>query len=167
MSDNENKEVTIEQLQAQLEEAKAQTAEARNESAQRRQALKGFEGVDVEEYNSLKSKASEMEQNKLESEGKFEEAKAAIISAKEAELSTLKEQNNKLKNKLKSVTISDKIKTTANELGAINPKNIAILLKEEITMNENGDIEIIDENGKTVFDGSGNPLTVTAKVETF
>jgi hypothetical protein len=163
----EMNEENFKKLQEQITEKESMLSEARKESAQRRQALKEFDGVDVSEYNELKKSIESTKQSKLEADGKFEEAKNAIISAKDAEIAKVIEDNKKLKGKLKNTTITNRVKDKALELGAVNPKSVAILLREEIVMNDTGEIEVIDENGKTIFNEKGNPLSVDERVESF
>jgi len=163
----EELKAALEAAQTQLAEKDSMLSEARSESASRRQTLKTFEGVDLEEYKTLKEAAAGAEQTKLESQGNFEAAKQAIMDANELALNDLKSQNNKLKTKLQSVTISDAVKSTAMALGAINPKNVALVLREEIVMNDEGSVEILGDDGKTIFTAEGKPLTVEDRVKTF
>jgi len=165
----ENKEVNpeVKELQDKLAELTTELADTRKEAAQRRVALKDFEGIDIEEYKDLKASQESLKQKELESAGNFEEAKKAIVESYESKLNESSSAYKELEKKYKKLAITDSIVSSAAKLNAIDPKSIAILLREEITLGEKGDIQVLDPEGKPVFNEKGNQLTVNERVENF
>jgi len=163
-------EEEIAALQAQAEKAtqlEADLAETRKEAAARRVALKEFEGIDVDEYKALKESAKTAEQASLESAGKWEEAKAAIVSGYEEKLTAAQQKAKDLESKYKKAVVNDAIVSTAAKLNAINPSQISMLLRDNIRLNENNEVEVINKDGKPTFNEKGDLLKVDDYVSSF
>lgn len=165
-----NDEPTVEELKAQLEEERNKTSEARNDAAKYRTKLRetesSFEGVDIEEYKTLKEKQKEIEEKKALEKGEYEK----LISEKTASLSEKikenEEQANKWKRKYESKVVDDEIKKIASANNAINNDDVITILKSQYNT-------AVDDDGKVKFykgeeiatDGNGNPITIDSAVK--
>ena len=147
-------------MQAELAKKEALLAETRREAAERRVKLKDYEGIDVEEYRALKAKAEELRQKELEQSGNFEAAKQAIVESYEAKVQEALTKAQTLEQKYKSVVINDRLLEEAAKQNAMNPKQVAILLKDNIKLSDDGNVEVVDETGKTRFDEKGNTISI-------
>jgi len=165
--ENKDTEVSVAELQAELAKKEELLAETRKEAAERRIKLKDFEGVDVEEYKTLKATAAELKQKELETSGNFEAAKEAIVKSYEDKLSDKDNRIMSLEDKYKSVVITDKLVSEASKQNAMNPTQVAVLLKDNIKLNDSGNVEIIGADGKVRFNDKGDPISVDAFVSEF
>jgi len=170
MSEN----VNLEDIQKQLDELREELEikdkllkEARAEAAERRIKLKEYEGIDVDEYKQLKSKLQEEQQQKLEKDGKFEEAKKAIIDSYEAKIKEMNEKLETFQSKYKKAVIDDTLINAAAALNAHNPQQIAILTRDNITLDEDGSVTILSGDGKPLFNGQGEKVGVKEYIEDF
>jgi len=145
----------------------AELSSTRQESASRRVELKRFDGVDVEEYNTLKTGAASAAQKELETSGNFEEAKAAIVSSYDEKLNEANKRAASIENKYKKLAVNDAIVNSASKLNAINPAQLSMLLKDNVRLTDSGDVEVLNAEGKAKFNGEGNLLSIDSYVEDF
>jgi len=165
---------TAEELQAELDQIQEELikkedllAETRKEAAERRVKLKDFEGVDLEEYRALKTEAEKNKQKELETTGNFEAAKQAIIDSYESKLKEKEQKVSTLESKFKSVVVNDALIASAAKQNAMNPEQVAVLLKDNIRLNEDGGVEVVDGSGKVKFNEKGDAVSVSEYVSEF
>jgi len=156
-----------EDLAAELERLKEELARTRQEAAERRVALKKYADVDPEEYKTLKQKMEEIKQKELEEQGKWEEAKKAIIDNYESKIKEYETKYKDITSKYKKVVINDKIINSAAKFNAINPSQIAVLIRDNVTLNEKGEVEVLNEDGKPIYNEKGELLSVEEYVKNF
>ena len=173
-NENENTNVeatnvtpTVEELQAELAKKDELLKATRAEAAERRVAAKSFEGVDIEEYRQLKAAAAEQAQKELESKGKFEEAKEAIVTSYNDKLNVANEKLSSLESQLTALKVNDGILSAAAKQNALNPEQIVLLLKDNVKLNSEGQVEVVNAEGKTQFDENGNLVSVDEYVSTY
>ena len=120
-----------------------------------------FEGVDVEHYRELTDKE---EKSKIESQkrkGEFE--------------TILKEQQFKSAEKIQGLTseltkikVDGALLNSASTKKAINPEQVVRLVRDQIKMDESGQVEIIDpKSGQARYDDTGTAMTVDGLVSEF
>tara|TARA_B100000686_G_C16687081_1_gene915445 strand:+ start:379 stop:1098 length:720 start_codon:yes stop_codon:yes gene_type:complete len=120
-----------------------------------------FEGVDVEHYREL---ADKEEKSKIESQkrkGEFE--------------TILKEQQSKsaekiqgLTNELTKIKVDGALLNAASTKKAINPEQVVRLVRDQIKMDESGQVEIIDpKSGQARYTDTGDAMTVDGLVSEF
>ena len=100
---------------------------------------KKFEGIDVEKYREMLDKEEKIELDKQKKKGEFD--------------SILKQQADKFGSKINTLTSElTKIKVDGALLNAastkksINPEQVVRLVRDQIEMSENGEVEVIDKN---------------------
>ena len=129
--------------------------------------LKPFEGVDKDEYLRLKKEAEDRENKKLEEQGKFEEIRKKWADEKkeiQAEYEKKLEEKDKT---LKRLVLDDKVRNAALRAN-IRPERVekALRLTESnFNMDDNGDIRILDSDGKETSDSLDDFFNKTFREE--
>jgi len=127
---------------------------------QKRALEKRFAGVDPEHYKEL---VSVEEQKKLEdakAKGEFEKILKDTVSKKDSTIEQLRSE-------LHSVKVDGAILSAANKAGAINAQQVAALVKGQIRLGDDGNVEVIDNNGNPKYTEKGDPMTVENLVSGF
>ena len=128
---------------------------------ERRKFEKKYEGIDPEYYNELSAKAEKERQDKLKAKGEFEQ-----ILKQQAEKSQA--QIDQLMNQVKTIKVDGALLDTASKYKAVNPGQVSQLLKDQVKMNEAGDVEIVDpKTGQVRYNDKGEHLTVSDLVNEF
>lgn len=129
--------------------------------AKQRRALENkYKGVDVDHYRQL---TAEQEQKKLEAQkarGEFETVLKETVAKKDSAIEQLRSE-------LTSVKVDGALLSAANRSGAINAEQVVALLKNQIRLGEDGNVEITDGNGQPKYTDSGDPYSVDALVDDF
>jgi hypothetical protein len=73
----------------------------------------------------------------------------------------------KYKNEIKKERIDNSILSIASKNQAINPGQVVSLLKDAIKLNDDGRIEILDNNSNIRYNEKGNLLTIEERVKEF
>lgn len=128
---------------------------------ERRKFEKKYEGIDPEYYTELSAKAEKEKQDKLKAKGEFEQ-----ILKQQAEKSQA--QINQLMNQVKTIKVDGSLLDTASKMKAVNPGQVSQLLKDQVTMNEAGDVEIVDpKTGQVRYNDKGEHLSISDLVSEF
>ena len=128
---------------------------SRLESEQRKHN-KTLEEAKKKEEEALKEK--EIKEAKSKSE--LEKLMASRIAEKDSEII-------KYKNEIKKERIDNSILSIASKNQAINPGQVVSLLKDAIKLNDDGRIEILDNNSNIRYNEKGNLLTIEERVKEF
>lgn len=166
--------------QVEATEAAVQTTETQDESAnnnvftqeqldriiedrlakQKRAFEKRYDGVDVSRYQEL---VEQQEAKKLEdakARGEFEK----ILKDNASKYSHTIDQ---LRGELHSVKVDGAVLSAANELGAINAQQVSALLKSQIRLGDDGNVEVLDKNGQIRYNEKGDLYDVKSLVSEF
>lgn len=128
---------------------------------ERRKFEKRYEGIDPEYYNELSAKAEREKQEKLKAKGEFETVLKDTVSKKDAQI-------NQLMNQISTIKVDGSLLDAASRQKAINPQQVSTLLKDQVKMNEAGDVEIVDpKTGQVRYNDSGEHLTISQLVDEF
>ena len=73
----------------------------------------------------------------------------------------------KYKNEIKKERIDNSIMAVASKNNAINPSQVVSLLKDTVKLNDDGRVEILDNNSNIRYNEKGNLLTIEEKVKEF
>ena len=122
---------------------------------------KKFGSVDVEKYQNFLAQEEQAKINQAKEKSEFEKL--------------LKENAEKFNNKISTLTSElTKIKVdgalinAASTKKAVNPEQVARLVRDNIKMSETGEVEVIDpKTGQTRYTDNGDPLTVDGLVSEF
>ena len=121
---------------------------------ERRKFEKKYEGIAPEYYNELSQKAEKEKQDKLKAKGEFEQLLKAQAEKKDAQINTLM-------NQVKTIKIDGALLDAASKMKAVNPGQVVKLIKDQVKMNEAGDVEIVDpKTGQTRYKDDGNHFTI-------
>ena len=132
--------------------------------------------------NIIKSRL-EAEKSKYEKKLQEEEKqKAEILRQKQVEEAKTKADNEKImqerikekeeevlryKNQIKKEKVDNSILSIASSNNAINPSQVVALLKEEVKYNDDGRIEVVDNNSNVRYNTKGELLTIEDRVKEF
>ena len=121
---------------------------------------KKYSGIDLERYNELVAQEEQTRLSEMEKRGEYEKL--------------LKEQAEKFNSKisqyeqeLHSIKVDGSLLQAASNARAVNPEQVVSLLKNQVKLNEMGNVDVLDANGNVRYDDDGNPLTPNALVQEF
>ena len=149
---------------AEVEKAKEQTftqaqldniIKSRLEAEQRKHQ-RTLEDTKKKEEDAAKEKLVKEAKSKAELEKLMQQR----ISEKDTEIL-------KYKNEIKKERIDNSIMAVASKNNAINPSQVVSLLKDAIKLNDDGRVEILDNNSNIRYNEKGNLLTIEEKVKEF
>ena len=153
---------TGQNIDSQVEAAKTFTQEEVNELIGKRvaQVNKKFEGVNLEEYNALKSLKEQVEE---ETRIKKEDFNGVLKKAKEKSDMEI----SKLRSELEKIKIDGALIDAASKSKSVAPDHVAQLLRGNIRLDSDGNVMVTDETGKQRYTDSADPMSVTQLVEEF
>ena len=73
----------------------------------------------------------------------------------------------KYKNEIKKEKIDNSVLSVASKNQAINPGQVVALLKDGIKLNDDGRVEILDNNNNIRYNEKGNLFTIEERVKEF
>ena len=123
------------------------------------------------EKSKYEKKLQEEEKQKAEilRQKQVEEAKtkADIEKIMQERIKEKEEEVLRYKNQIKKEKVDNSILSIASSNNAINPSQVVALLKEEVKYNDDGRIEVVDNNSNVRYNKSGKPLTLEERVKEF
>jgi len=122
--------------------------------------LKKYSGVDVSKYRDLLQKEEDSILEEQKKRGEFEKILKATAEKKDQRIDQLHKQ-------LNSIKVDDAIISSSAKYKAISPAEISQLIKSQVRLNENGDVECVDKDGTPRYAESGELLTVDSLVKQF
>ena len=176
MTDMENK--TAEPTEAQTQETEATASEQSTQeqkfsqadidkivadriARERRKSEKKYEGVDVDQYKELTAKQEKEREDRLKAKGEFERVLKETVDKKDSTIQTLQ-------NQISSIKVDGALVDTASKYRAISPNQVVKLLKDQVRLNETGDVEVVDaKTGQTRYGDDGTHLTIDSLVKEF
>ena len=121
---------------------------------ERRKFEKKYEGIDPEYYNELSMKAEKERQDKLKAKGEFEKLLKETIEKKDGQIDQLMKQ-------VKTIKVDGSLVDIAAKNRAVNPNQVATLLKDQVKLNEAGEVEVVDpKSGQTRYSEDGSHLGI-------
>ena len=130
-------------------------------SRERRKYDKKYEGVDVETYQDLMTKAEQERENKLKAKGEFEKLLKEQAEKKDAQI-------NQLMKTVETIRVDGSLVDEASKAGSINPQQVAKLLRDQVRLGESGDVEITDpKTGQVRYKDDGTHMGVSELVDEF
>lgn len=130
-------------------------------SRERRKYDKKYEGIDVDMYQDLMSKAEQEREEKLKAKGEFEKLLKEQADKKDAQISQLMKT-------VETIRVDGSLVDEASKMGSINPQQVAQLLRNQVKLGDGGDVEITDpKTGQVRYNDKGEHLTVSDLVKEF
>ena len=113
-----------------------------------------------EEENKKNELLKEQQLKEAKSKADIEKIMQDRLSEKESELNRYKEQ-------IKKEKVDNSILSIANKEKSINAQQVVALLKSEVQYNDDGRIEIVDNNSNVRYNAQGELLTIQDRVKEF
>jgi hypothetical protein len=127
---------------------------------ERKKFSKQFEGVDVERYRELTAKEESIRIEQEKARGNFEKVLHETVGKKDLTIKQLQDQ-------LHSIKVDGSLLNAASSRRAVNPQQVVRLLKDQIRLGNDGDVEIVDTDGSVRYSEKGSTLTVDDLVDEF
>ena len=124
--------------------------------AERKKYERKMEEEEKQKTELLKQKQLEEAKSKAEIEKLMKER----IAEKDSEIS-------RYKNEIKKEKIDNSILSVASKNNAINPQQVVQLIEKEIKLNDDGRIEVLDNNSNIRYNAKGELLTIEDRVKEF
>jgi hypothetical protein len=115
---------------------------------------------DIEELKGLKQQAEQRKQEESVKRGEFEKVLQDLASKKDAEIQ-------KRDQIIREYTVDVPLVTAAAQYKAVNADQVKALLKPNVRLNQDGEVEIVDKEGKVRYSDSGQPFKVEDLVKEF
>lgn len=136
-------------------------AMAKMKAATLKKALKPLEELgDIEELRTLKTEAERRRQEEQLKRGEFEKTLQELASKKDAEIQ-------KRDRVIQEYRVDTPLLNTAAQLRSVNPEQVKALLKSQVRLNGDGEVEVIDNHGSVRYSDSGTPVGVQDLVREF
>ena len=129
-------------------------AMAKMKASVQKKVAKPYEDLgDIDELRTIKTAWEQKQQEEQVKRGEFEKILQDLASKKDAEISkrdrVIQEYN------------------TASKLRSVNPEQVKSLLKSQVRMNTDGEVEVIDHNGSVRYNDKGQAWGVEDLVQDF
>lgn len=128
-----------------------------------RERAKIYKELGTDNLDEVKSLLQERENKELDEKkkrGEFEDILKEQASKYQSEIQ-------KLQGDLKNIKINDALLSSASKNKAINPQQVVELLKGKVQLNEEGQVEVLAENGSPRYNKDGNLYSVEEYVSEF
>ena len=122
-----------------------------------------YKKLDVEDLET----AIQAVQNQKQAEEKTKIQKGEFEQILKEKSEEFNKKYTSLENELKDIKINKSLLSSASKNRAINPDQVVELLKNNITLNETGNVEILDKNGIARYNSKGELLTTDELVNEF
>lgn len=123
--------------------------------------LKPYEELGaIDDLRELKSQAEAAQQEQALKRGEFEKILQEQAARKDAEIV-------KRDRVIQEYRVDTPLLTTASEMRSVNPAQVTALLKNQVRLNSEGEVEVVDSQGQVRYSDSGQPLGVSDLVREF
>ena len=122
--------------------------------------LKKFQGVDVKKYRDLLQQEEDSILEEQKKRGEFEKILKETAEKKDQRI-------DQLHNQLSFIKVDNELISSASKYKAINPEQVVRLVKDQVKLNDTGDVEVVDKNGTPRYAESGEPLSVDLLIKEF
>lgn len=115
---------------------------------------------DIEELKKLKQDAEKKRQEEQLKRGEFEKTLQELAAKKDSEIQ-------KRDSIIKEYKINTPLLNSAAKLRSVNPEQVKRLLSNQVRLNEEGDVEVVGDDGSVRYNDDGKPVTVEQLVDGF
>ncbi len=136
-------------------------AMAKMKASVQKKVAKPYEELgDIEELRNIKSAWEQKQQEEAVKRGEFEKILQEKMSLKDAEIQ-------KRDRVIQEYKVDVPLLSTASKLRSVNPEQVKSLLKSQVRMNADGEVEVIDSNGSVRYNDKGQAWGVEDLVQDF
>lgn len=126
-----------------------------------KQAERKWEGINVEEYHTLKQQQEQAVEAEMMKKQQFEELLQKQKQEADARIG-------KLQAELHNVHVDGALLNAASKHKAVNPQHVAQLMKNTVRLTEDGTVEVLDSDGNPRYNTeTASALTVDEAVSEF
>lgn len=132
---------------------------ARTKSAITKKVASKYEDLgDPDQIRDILSQHQKREQENAMKRGDFEKVLQDIASKKDAEI----QKRDRI---IEQFKLETPVIDAAARYRAVNPDQVKALVRNNLRLNGEGDVEVVDNEGKVRYDDSGRPLSVDTFVQ--
>ena len=136
-------------------------AMAKMKASVQKKVAKPYEDLgDIEELRTIKSEWEKKQQQEQVKRGEFEKILQDMAAKKDAEIA-------KRDRVIQEYKVDVPLVTTAARLRSVNPEQVKSLLRSQVRMNQEGEVEVLDDSGKVRYNDQGQPWGVENLVQDF
>ena len=112
-----------------------------------------LDGIDIEEAKKLIQEKKDKELEIAKQRGEFDKVLKETVSKKDAKIQSLESE-------LKRIRIDETLVNVASGMKAVKPAEVKQLLRNNVRLNEQGSVEVINEDGTPRYSEKGEPMSV-------
>ena len=146
--DTENKVFTADQLEQIVQ---------RRLDRYKKTVSNKLDGIDIEEAKKLIQEKKEKELEIAKQRGEFDKVLKETVSKKDLKIQSLE-------NELKRIRIDETLVNVASGMKAVKPAEVKQLLRSNVRLNDQGSVEVINEDGTPRYSDKGDPMSVNELV---
>ena len=120
--------------------------------------LKKYSDIDVEKYHQLMAEQEAKQLEDSKARGEFEKVLKETVSKKDQEIERLSKT-------LQTQMIDGALVNASSKYRAISPEQVTKLLKENVKLGKDGNVEVIGSEGHVRYTEQGDPMTVDGLVK--
>jgi len=130
-------------------------------SSLQKKLLKPYEELgDINELRSLREQAQKAQQEQQLKRGEFDKIIADLASKKDAEIA-------RRDTIIQEYRVDTPLVTAAAQMRSVNPEQVKSLLRGNVRLNGDGEVEIVDGKGQVRYTDAGTPYQVSDLVKEF
>jgi len=115
---------------------------------------------DIEELKQLKQNAEKQKEEEALKRGEFDKIIQDLAAKKDSEI----EKRDQI---IKEYKVDTPLLNAAAENRSVNPEQVKALLKSQVKMTDEGEVQVVDTNQQTRYTDQGTPMGVTELVSEF
>ncbi len=142
--DTENKVFTADQLEQIVQ---------RRLDRYKKTVSNKLDGIDIEEAKKLIQEKKDKELEIAKQRGEFDKVLKETVSKKDSKIQSLE-------NELKRIRIDETLVNVASGMKAVKPAEVKQLLRSNVRLNDQGSVEVINEDGTPRYSDKGDPMSV-------
>ena len=119
---------------------------------ERSKLMKQYEGVDVDKYRQLIDAEEKKQTEEQAKRGQFEEILKSTVGKKDQTIQQLQKE-------LQAIKVDGAVLNAASGRKAVNPQQVVRLLKDQIRLNDAGEVVLLDDRGSIRYNENGTAMT--------
>lgn len=133
-----------------------------------RQEMKEKAGVeDLDEVQQLREELKERREQELKEQEQYKELLEEKREEWEQKLSEKDQRLQELERERRREKVTSRLLSAAQKKGAINPDQVARLVRDQVDVDDDGNVVAVDDDGTPRLDDDGSTLSPEALVEDF
>lgn len=115
---------------------------------------------DPDELKNIVSEHQKIQQEQQLKRGEFDRVIQELAQRKDAEI----QKRDKI---IESFKVETPIVDAAARYRAVNPAQVQALIRNQVRLNQDGEVEVLDDKGSVRYDDSGKPVSVDSFVQSW